>query len=83
MQKKIEDPLPSLLLNEIAGLGNETELMRLTARWFKTIKDFSSRSLTSELDKLPALSGVIQESMKMHGSYYAGLWEKDMPSALL
>jgi hypothetical protein len=80
---KIEDPLPSFLLNEIAELRHETELMRLRERWFKIIEDFSSRNLTFELDKLPALSGLVQESMKMHGSYYAGLWEKDMPSALL
>ena len=67
-------------------------------RWFETVEDYSKRKLTKSKDKLIALSGLAHSyyegespsgsSYKTFtggrwGKYAAGLWEADMPSALL
>lgn len=83
-QMKIEDPPPTLLYNELAeATGENTASLPLREHWFRVVEDYSGRYLTYESDKLPAISGLAQKCQGPRGRYVAGLWEKDMPSALL
>lgn len=65
--------------------GQYHTLFFLRRHWFKTIEDYAARNLTYGKDKLIALSGLAHTYCKNHerGEYAAGLWEADMPSALL
>ncbi|CZR66943.1 uncharacterized protein PAC_16843 [Phialocephala subalpina] len=50
---------------------------RWRAGWLHHIQNYSTRSLTFEQDKLPALSGLARMLASQTGdSYYAGLWER-------
>jgi hypothetical protein len=58
--------------------------------WYSLVEDYSSRKLTYEEDKLPALSGMAQrmflaliEDGKVSDRYIAGLWEQDLLVGLL
>lgn len=53
--------------------------------WYSLVEDYSSRFLTEESDKLPALAGLASKFRQEHspGSYYAGIWSEHLPSALL
>ncbi|KAK3489734.1 heterokaryon incompatibility protein-domain-containing protein [Neurospora crassa] len=57
----------------------------MTARWLNICKDYSSRSLTKETDKLIALSGIARSFQKHfpNDKYMAGLWNSHLPLALL
>lgn len=70
----------------------------LRCRWFNTVQGYSQRELTYGKDKLIALSGLAHyyyecegpsgasynhHKGEQRGKYAAGLWEVDMPSALL
>jgi hypothetical protein len=56
---------------------------RLNA-WCDVVRAYTARSLTVESDRLPALSGFAQlVSTSELGRYCAGLWEGQMPAALL
>lgn len=71
------DPTESLL----PGIGP----VSLRDRWYELMEDYSSRSLTKEKDKLPALPGLASK-FKEHfptGQYLVGLWSNHLPSALL
>lgn len=47
------------------------------------IQDYSSRHLTLDSDRLPALSGVAHEFQRIQGGHYlAGLWRRDLPRDL-
>jgi hypothetical protein len=51
--------------------------------WYKAVSYFSSRGLTYEKDKLPALSGLVAEIRLQTGAtYLAGLWEQDLLNGL-
>ncbi|KAF2676490.1 HET-domain-containing protein [Lentithecium fluviatile CBS 122367] len=53
--------------------------------WNGLVEDYSSRHLTNETDKLPALAGLaskFSEEQKL-GNYLAGIWSNHLPSALL
>lgn len=56
-------------------------------RWFQLIEDYSSRHLTKETDRLPALVGLAVDFAQTHHydhyEYLAGLWSSHLPSALL
>ena len=57
----------------------------LRGRWYELVEDYSTRCLTKENDKLPALSGLASK-FKDHfpaGKYLAELWSSHLPSALL
>ena len=46
--------------------------------WYQIVRSYSIRALTSEDDKLPAISGVAKEMHRLTGSQYlAGLWKED------
>ncbi|KAK6379921.1 hypothetical protein LTS17_005995 [Exophiala oligosperma] len=64
-------------------LRNKKQEPRLKA-WYDVIRAYSARTLTVESDRLPALSGFAQlvNSPEL-GKYHAGLWEGQMPAALL
>jgi len=57
----------------------------LRDRWYELTEDFSSRSLSRERDKLPALSGLASTFVESFGPdpYLVGIWRNHMPSGLL
>jgi hypothetical protein len=75
--------LSSLLRHNSAGdLNVDTLNTSLRSRWFEVVEEYSRRFMTYELDKLPAISGVIT-LIRMGDPYNAGLFRADLPSALL
>lgn len=55
-------------------------------RWYGMVEDYSSRFLTVESDKLPAMAGLarsFQRGTLKGGTYLAGLWKELFPGALL
>lgn len=79
-----DDPPTPLLLNSSEDLATESRSLLHRELWFAMIQDYSSRGLTKEKDRLPALEGLAEREMTLHrGKYLAGLWEMDLPSALL
>ena len=54
-------------------------------RWYSFVEDYSSRFMTKESDKLPALAGLAAKSSNKLdlGIYVAGIWSTHLPSALL
>jgi hypothetical protein len=48
--------------------------------WYAVVEDFSSRNLTVETDKFPAIAGVVHQfrSLAPRGAYIAGLWADDL-----
>lgn len=56
----------------------------LLSAWYDVIRAYTARTLTVETDRLPALSGFAQLVNSPNlGKYHAGLWEGQMPAALL
>lgn len=54
------------------------------ASWYSMVGRYSNRSLTSEEDILPAISGLASRFQTLTGSrYLAGLWEDDLSRGLL
>ncbi|KAJ9657442.1 hypothetical protein H2198_004317 [Neophaeococcomyces mojaviensis] len=52
--------------------------------WLDILAGYSARSLTFESDRLPALSGIVQQvATPERGRYLAGMWESDLPQSLL
>lgn len=52
--------------------------------WLHIVSDFTSRKLTVESDRLPALSGVAHRMQDRRGDrYVAGLWEEDIRTGLM
>ncbi|KAF2188595.1 HET-domain-containing protein [Zopfia rhizophila CBS 207.26] len=53
--------------------------------WYGLVEDYSSRYLTNETDKLPALAGLASKFSEEQnpGNYLAGIWSDHLPSALL
>ncbi|KAH0553089.1 hypothetical protein GP486_006719 [Trichoglossum hirsutum] len=44
-------------------------------QWYGIIEDYTTRKMTRDMDKLPALSGLANEAQKQFGvPYLAGLW---------
>ncbi|KAF6229847.1 hypothetical protein HO133_004184 [Letharia lupina] len=83
MQMRIEDPPSLLMLNDAAENIENSGSLSMRDHWFSIVEDYSQRSLTYEADKLPALSGLAQALTQSHGTYFAGLFRMDLPSALL
>jgi hypothetical protein len=52
--------------------------------WWGVVKEFTSRKLTKDTDRLPALSGIINHLQERTGDTpIAGLWKNDLPYGLL
>jgi heterokaryon incompatibility protein (HET) len=51
--------------------------------WYRLIENYTSRNLTRDEDKLPALSGMVKLMVKTNGDeYYAGIWRSDFVGGL-
>jgi hypothetical protein len=51
--------------------------------WYSMIERYSTRKLTHQMDKLPALSGLASLMSQTHDcTYIAGLWKEDMQTGL-
>ncbi|KAG4432488.1 hypothetical protein IFR05_012028 [Cadophora sp. M221] len=71
-----------LLKDESPFMEGEQLLQRKD--WLEIVRRYSSRNLTKESDKLPALSGLAHEYCARWGDdYLAGLWRKDLCRDLL
>jgi hypothetical protein len=71
-------------LNAALAKDDDSRTRELILCWYRILADYTSRSLTSQQDKLVAIAGVAQiigEAMK--GDYHAGLWFNNLPQALL
>jgi hypothetical protein len=56
----------------------------MRGRWYSLMEDYSIRSLTNDMDKLPALSGLAKHYQDIfNGKYLAGIWSTHLPAALL
>ncbi|KAM7207257.1 Heterokaryon incompatibility protein (HET) domain containing protein [Naviculisporaceae sp. PSN 640] len=77
-------PIYPLFLPPQTATASSSVIDSLSGLWFKLVSNFSERSLTREMDKLPALSGLAHAfqacGMEL---YYAGLWESDLLRGLL
>ncbi|KAF1357736.1 HET-domain-containing protein, partial [Lizonia empirigonia] len=51
--------------------------------WPQLVEDYSLRSLTKSVDKLPAISGVAKQYKEPNAQYLAGLWSDQLPAALM
>lgn len=52
--------------------------------WTEIVRDFSSRRITKEMDRLPALAGLAEWFQARTGHVYlAGLWLEELPRRLL
>jgi hypothetical protein len=76
-------PLP-LKLNQGEDFTSDGPAFRRD-HWYGLVEDYSSRNLTNETDKLPALAGLASKFSEEQnpGSYLAGIWSDHLPSALL
>ncbi|KAF2661949.1 hypothetical protein K491DRAFT_586266 [Lophiostoma macrostomum CBS 122681] len=66
----------SRLLDALSTATNDDDIYTL---WYRTIKDYTSRHLTHETDKFPALASLA-EIFATHtkSNYIAGIWEADL-----
>jgi len=80
-----DDFVPWPVMESMRENSTENGTLASRASWFSTIEDYTSRFMTKETDKLPALSGVAAHfSMVMQGDeYHAGLFRRHLPAALL
>ncbi|KAJ9632025.1 hypothetical protein H2203_000426 [Taxawa tesnikishii (nom. ined.)] len=70
--------------NENCDLNSSYDL------WDQCLENYTSRALTRETDKLPALSGFVKRVQDLtrhihgeHDEYLAGLWRGNLPDGLL
>ncbi|EMD93600.1 hypothetical protein COCC4DRAFT_191399 [Bipolaris maydis ATCC 48331] len=76
-------PLPLVLNQEEDFASGRPASQR--DHWFKLVEDYSSRNLTKETDKLPALEGLASKFLAEQnpGKCIFGIWSNHLPSALL
>lgn len=76
-------PRPLMLNQEEDFTSNGPAFQR--DHWFGLVEDYSSRNLTKETDKLPALAGLASRFSEEQnpGKYLTGIWSDHLPSALL
>ena len=77
LQRRLQD-------TRVPGSELEYRTGSLLPFWDAIVKDFASRSLTYETDRLPAVSGIAKEVARHTGyTYKAGLWKEEIHSELL
>ena len=90
--KPLDDFEPWLIRTRVGESVDTGSRFSHRKRWYDVVEDNSSRVITKESDKLPALSGLASEFASPAytagdesgvSQYCAGLWYQDMPSALL
>jgi hypothetical protein len=76
---------PRINLDMYSQKGEETWTFNSAWRvWFRLIEEYTSRDMTFQSDKLPALSGVISALQKLTGdTCLAGIWKSWFPQGLL
>jgi len=88
-QPKVKGTFPGWLYNASHEFAvGDSRSLELRQSWCRVVEDYTTRVLQSERrerDKLPVLSGLAQRYQEscLRGRYVAGLWESDLPSALL
>lgn len=64
--------------------NDERRARQLVNTWYDLLADYTKRSLTYPNDKLVAISGISNiVGQCFQSDYYAGLWQKFLPQALL
>jgi len=72
------------ILNGITSFIPEEPAVDIYTCWYRTVVEFTSRNLTYEQDRLPAISGIAKRfGTAVNDNYHAGLWRKDMVFGLL
>jgi hypothetical protein len=76
--------LPRLYSASSPSQTQENTTKTLTSTWYQAVTDYTSRSLTFPQDKLVAIAGMARIlGIFLNCSYHAGLWEENLPQALL
>ncbi|KAF2136675.1 uncharacterized protein K452DRAFT_258728 [Aplosporella prunicola CBS 121167] len=80
-----DNPSPWPIRNDLSETAADDGAEVGRDGWYSTVEEYSSRFLTKETDKLPALSGLAFKYSRNHdpGQYSAGIWTRHMPGALL
>ncbi|KAK0112659.1 hypothetical protein ONS95_014398 [Cadophora gregata] len=83
--RPLDDFLPWPIRNNPSEDTHSGGPVSLRDRWYVLTEDFSSRFLSHENDKLPALSGLASTFAESFGpeTYLGGIWRSHMPSGLL
>jgi hypothetical protein len=75
------------LKSEIARakmLNRSPDLTKVLGAWADLVENYAKKDLTFPSDILPALSGMANDFNDFGlGTYYAGIWEKQLPKCLL
>jgi hypothetical protein len=76
---------PSFFARWIFSESRQSESDHILDNWYRALElDFSSRLITRDSDKLPAMSGLAHRiEWIIGGEYCAGLWKSDMIRGLL
>jgi hypothetical protein len=68
----------------VLGSGKSYVAVDIYTRWLECADSYSRRSLTSERDKLPAISGLAAAvAATTEDIYLAGVWSSDLIRGLL
>jgi hypothetical protein len=72
------------IINGITSLMPKSRKFDIYTCWYNVVGNFTSRSLTYNEDRLPAIAGIAQRfGMIANDSYHAGLWRRDIIHGLL
>ncbi|PQE04905.1 heterokaryon incompatibility protein [Rutstroemia sp. NJR-2017a BBW] len=72
------------LINNIVGIGRKNSHINIYTSWYRMVENFTSRKLTYQDDRLPAIAGLAKKFAAIqNGSYCAGLWQGDLYIGLL
>ncbi|KAF2006387.1 HET-domain-containing protein [Amniculicola lignicola CBS 123094] len=72
------------IINGITSLIPKDLGVDIYTCWYRMVAEFTSRSLTYDEDRLPAIAGIAKRfGVTADDSYHAGLWRRDMILGLL
>lgn len=72
------------IANGLRNADGSEDPTRSRDAWFRLIQEYTSRDMTYQSDKLPALSGIISALQNLTGdTYYAGIWKSWFMKGLL
>jgi hypothetical protein len=72
------------LINGITSFMPKDLEVDIYTCWYRLVADFTSRSLTYDEDRLPAIAGIAKRfGVTANDTYHAGLWRRDMALGLL
>jgi hypothetical protein len=71
-------------LYAVVGKDEQSKIKELLIIWYQVIRDYTLRTLTFQRDKLVVIAGMAQIIKDfMNDEYFAGLWMRNLPQALL